>query len=133
MEGSDVDSVNALIGDIVIVGKGEVGVTVEGQNIVVSGTDHGSGGGADSPDIDSINTVTGTLTLQGAAGITIVDDTLDSDNPVLTNAAVFSCNAVCFVGLGNIALNVSANLSPIAVARNKPAAGCAASGLVLIA
>jgi len=37
---NDVDSVNSLIDDIDIIGKGEVGVTVEGQNIVVSGTDH---------------------------------------------------------------------------------------------
>jgi len=36
------------------------------------------------PDIDSINTVTGTLTLGGADGNTIVDDTLNSDTPILT-------------------------------------------------
>ena len=68
VEGSDVDSVNALIGDIVVVGKGEVGVTVEGQNIVVSGTDHtaGGGGGGDVSDAmvgtDGITVLSGTPT-----------------------------------------------------------------------
>jgi hypothetical protein len=44
----------------------------------------GSGIGLETPDVDSINTVTGTVTLAGADGITVVDDTIDSDTPILT-------------------------------------------------
>ncbi len=44
----------------------------------------GSGSLINDPDIDSINTVTGSLTLLGSNGISISDDTVDSDNPILT-------------------------------------------------
>ncbi len=70
--------------------KDENDAIVAGTNItVVSGSNiitinSTGGGGADGPDIDSINTVTGTMTLGGADGITIVDDTVDSDTPILT-------------------------------------------------
>ena len=64
----DVGSLNSLTGDITVIGKGEVGVTVEGQNIVVSGTGHtaGGGGGGDVSDAlvgtDGITVLSGTPT-----------------------------------------------------------------------
>jgi hypothetical protein len=57
VEGSDVDSINSSTGIVDIAGKGETVVTVEGQNIVVSGTDH----------IDTVSDA-----LVGTGGITII-------------------------------------------------------------
>ena len=62
VEGSDVDSINALTGDVVVIGKGEVGVTIEGQNIVVSGTEH-----ATDTDTDTISDA-----MVGTDGITVI-------------------------------------------------------------
>ena len=65
-----------------IIGGTDINV-VSGTNIITINST-AAGGGSETADIDSINTVTGTLTLNGADGITIVDDTTDNDNPVLT-------------------------------------------------
>ena len=72
VEGSDVDSLNALTGTIVVVGKGEVGVTVEGQNIVVSGTDHVAGGGGGGTVSDAIIGGVG-ITVTSGSNITTID------------------------------------------------------------
>ncbi len=59
-------------------GAGTVRIIDDGSgNVTVTGS-------SDDSDIDSINTVTGTLTLQGVEGVTIVDDTTDSNTPILT-------------------------------------------------
>lgn len=80
-----VSSINVTAtGAVTITGAGESFVTTVGQTITVSGTEHVTIGTPNEPDIDSINTVTGTMTLAGTGGITIVDDTVDSDTPVLT-------------------------------------------------
>ncbi len=68
IEASDVESVNALTGAIVVTGKGEVNVTVEGQNIVVSGTPHET-----DTDTDTISNA-----LAGADGITVISG-VDTD------------------------------------------------------
>jgi len=58
---SDVESVNSLTGAIDVIGKGEVNVTVEGQNIVVSGTPHET-----DTDTDTISDA-----IIGGTGITV--------------------------------------------------------------
>lgn len=65
IEGSDVDSINSLIGDVTVLGKGEVNVTIEGQNVVVSGTEH-----ATDTDTDTVSNA-----LEGADGITVTSGT----------------------------------------------------------
>ncbi len=72
--GSGVDSVNSLTGEIIVIGKGEVGVTLEGQNIIVSGTDHIL---VESENGFFFQTVTGVVTLMESASYTrdIVDFT----------------------------------------------------------
>jgi hypothetical protein len=42
-----VDTLNGLTGAVTVSGKGEVGVTVEGQLVIVSGTDHSAGASVD--------------------------------------------------------------------------------------
>ncbi len=83
VEGSDVDSVNALIGDIVVVGKGEVGVTVEGQNIVVSGTDH-----ATDTDTDTISNA-----LVGTDGVTVISGVPTSSETTISGFRTEFVNA----------------------------------------
>ncbi len=65
VEASDVDSVNSLTGAIDVIGKGEVAVTVEGQNIVVSGTDH-----ATDTDTDTVSDA-----IIGGVGIVVTSGT----------------------------------------------------------
>lgn len=65
--GAGVDSLNSLTGDLDIVGKGEVAVTVEGTNIVVSGTPHTAGGGGGGGEQANA--------LEGADGITVTSGT----------------------------------------------------------
>lgn len=84
VEGSDVDSINSQTGAITIQGAGEVAISTAGGVITVSGTPHTPPSVPNDPDIDSINTVTGTLTLQGVDGISVIDDTIISDTPILT-------------------------------------------------
>ena len=59
------DSVNSLTGAIDVIGKGEVNVTVEGQNIVVSGTEH-----ATDTDTDTVSDA-----IIGGTGITVTSGT----------------------------------------------------------
>ncbi len=95
VEAGDVDSINSLTGTVVVVGKGEVGVTVEGQNIVISGTDHATDtntdtvsdailGGVGITVTSGVNTTTieahlAEDALTGSDGITIVSGTSTID------------------------------------------------------
>lgn len=66
----DVESVNSLTGAIDVIGKGEVNVTVEGQNIVVSGTPHEI-----DTDIDTVSDAiigAGTVTVTSGTNTTTI-------------------------------------------------------------
>lgn len=98
VEGSDVDSINTLIGDIVIISKGEVGVTVEGQNIVVSGTDH------------TINIDTVSDALVGTDGITVI-----SGVPTESETTVSGFRTEFLNVSGTLQTNINTNTTDITV------------------
>jgi hypothetical protein len=82
VEGSDVDSVNTLIGDITIVdGYGSNIVTDGGSNSIIVNT-------FDDDDVDSLTasgvTVTGSVQFKTLGGTTLTTDVSDTDNPIIT-------------------------------------------------
>ncbi|KKK96574.1 hypothetical protein LCGC14_2661400, partial [marine sediment metagenome] len=95
VEGSDVDDVNSLIGSITVVGKGEVGVTVEGQNIVVSGTDHAT-------DTDTVSDA-----MVGTDGITVLSGT-----PTASETTISGFRDEFLSASGTFLKNVVEDLTP---------------------
>ena len=82
VEGSDVDSVNTLIGDITIVdGYGSSIVTDGGSNSIIVNT-------FDDDDVDSLTasgvTVTGSVQLATLGGTSLSTDISDPNNPIIT-------------------------------------------------
>lgn len=148
-----VSSLNTLSGTITIEGAGEVFVTTAGQIITVSGTDHTSAGAAvpnaiigvgevvvtsgvsttvisgtphppDEDDVDSINTVTGTVTLADAgkvvistAGQTItvsgLPDDVDVDSIIVSGTSF--TGDVTILGVGGVIVEPGADPNLITV------------------
>lgn len=67
--------------NVQLVGAGETSVTTDGNVITISGTPHPITG---EPDVDSINTATGTITINGADGITVLTDLSTPATPTIT-------------------------------------------------
>ena len=77
--GIGIDSLNALVGDVTIVGGQGIAVTVSGQSLVV---DEEAGG----LDVDSINELTGVITISGTGFVTI---TLSGQDILVDGTAAF--------------------------------------------
>jgi len=91
VEASDVDSINGAIGDLFIVGAGEVEVTTSGQIITVSGTPHTSEGTISDAIIGGVG-----ITVTSGTSIITIDGHLrytSAENPAIiggTNVTVVS-------------------------------------------
>ncbi len=90
------DGITVTSGDSIDTISGHISYTQDANDALIGGTNvtvtsgsniitiDASGSFSNESDIDAINTVTGSLTLAGADGIIILDDTVDSANPVIT-------------------------------------------------